>query len=314
MSDFGPGRMSAPAYGACVALVTALGLGVAAWAHPAFLHSSLQTMGLEAVPHTAAGSFYAVRVAPLFETRCAGCHGDTRAKGQLRLDSFAAVMRGGKDGAVIVRGNAKASELFHRISLPPGDDKAMPPSGKAPLTADEVTVIKLWIAAGASGEVRSVKGAPKPVLEVKIPERDPAAVQKQRAPLAAIVTQLQARFPGVIAYEARDSAGLEVDASLKGATFGDADLAALTPLKARITRADLSGTSITDASASALAAMTSLERLRLARTKVTDKTVQALAELKSLKSVSLVDAKVSDVALAPLRQRGVAVYGGGNGP
>jgi len=302
--------MSAPAYAACVALVTALGLGIAAWTHPAFLHSSLQTMGLEAVPKAAPGSFYVTRIAPLFETRCISCHGPTRAKGQLRLDSFAAAMRGGKDGAVIVPGDPKASELFHRISLPVSDDKAMPPSGKAALTPDEVTVIKLWIVAGASGEIRTIKGAPKPVLEVKIPESDPATVQKQRAPLAAAVTQLQARFPGVIIYESRSSADLEVDASLKGATFGDADLAALMPLKARITRADFSSTSITDASAPTLAAMTALVRLRLARTAITDKTVQALAGLKSLKSVSLVDTRVADAA--PLKARGVAVYGGGD--
>ncbi len=312
MSDFGHGRLSAAAYFGGVALVTALGLGVAMWAHPAFLHSSLQSMGLESMPQAMPSSFYAVRVAPLFETRCAGCHGDTRAKGQLRLDSFAAVMRGGKDGAVIVPGDPKASELFHRISLPVSDDKAMPPSGKTPLTADEVTVIKLWIAAGASGELRTIKGAPKPVLEVKIPETDPAAVQKKRAPLATVVTQLQARYPGLVDYESRSSADLEVDASLKGAAFGDADLAALAPIATRIVRADLSGTSITDASAPALAAMTSLVRLRLARTRITDKTIEALAGLKGLKSVSLVDTKVSDAALTPLRQRGVAVYGGGN--
>jgi Planctomycete cytochrome C len=313
MSDFGPGRMSAPAYGACVALLTALGLGVAAWAHPAFLHSSLQTMGLEAVPKAAPGSFYVARIAPLLDTRCLGCHDETRAKGQLRLDSFAALMRGGKDGAVIVPGNPKASELFHRIGLPVSDDKAMPPSGKAPLTADEITVIKLWIAAGASGEVRTIKGAPRPVLEIKIPESDPALVQRQRAPLAAAVKQLQARYPGLVDYESRDSADLEVDASLKGAAFGDADLVSLTPLKARIVRADFSGTSITDASVPALAAMTSLERLRLAHTKVTDKTVEALSGIKSLKSLSVVDTKVSDAALARPRQRGVAVYGGGDG-
>ncbi len=310
MADFGPGRMSAPAYLACVALLTVLGLGVAMWAHPAFLHSTLQSIGLEAVPRAAPGSFYAVRVAPLFESRCAGCHGETREKGQLRLDSFAAVMRGGADGAVIVPGDTKASELFRRISLPPTDDKAMPPSGKTPLTADEVTVIKLWIAAGASGEVREIKGAPKPVMEVTIPQSDPATVQRRRAPLAAAVKDLQALFPGLIAYEARDSADLEVDASLKGARFSDANLAALSPLAAHIVRADLSGTAIADASAPMLATMTSMRLLRLANTKITDKTMEALAGHKALKSLSVVDTGVSDAALEPLKARGVAVYGG----
>ena len=300
--------MSAAAYFGAVALVTALGLGVAAWSHPAFLHGSLQSLGVEKAPRAMPGSFYVTRIAPLFETRCISCHGQTRAKGQLRLDSFAAVMRGGKDGAVIVPGDPKSSELFHRISLPASDDKAMPPSGKPALTPDEVTVIRLWIAAGASGEIRTIKGAPKPVLEVKIPENDPAAVRQQRAPLAAAVAQLQARFPGVIMYESRSSADLEVDASLKGASFGDPDLAALMPLKARITRADFSGTAITDASAPMLAGMTALTRLRLARTAITDRTIEALVGLKSLKSISLVDTRARDAAR--LKARGITVYGG----
>ena len=304
--------MSAPAYGACVALLTALGLCVAAWGHPAFLHSSLQTMGLEAVPRAASGSFYVARIAPLFDARCLSCHDDTRAKGQLRLDSFAAVMRGGADGAVIAPGDPKASLLFHRISLPSTDDKAMPPSGKTPLTADEVTVIKLWIAAGASGELRTIKGAPKPVVEVKIPEIDMGVVQKQRAPLAAAVKDLQARFPGLIAYESQNSADLEVDASLKGAAFTDAGLAALAPVAAHIVRADLSATAVTDASAPALVAMTSLRLLRLPNTKITDKTIPALAGITALKSLTVPDT-VSDAALASLRQRGVAVYGGQGG-
>jgi hypothetical protein len=309
MPDLGAGRLSAPVYLGCVALVTALGLGAAAALHPAFLHGSLQAMGLEVTPTAVSGSFYATRVAPLFETRCVGCHGESRAKGQLRLDSFAAVMRGGKEAA-IKPGDPAGSELFRRISLPESDEKAMPPSGKAPLTADEVTVVKLWIAQGASGRVASIPGAPKLVVEVKIPETDAGAVRKQRAPLAAAVAQLQARYPGVLDYESRSSADLGISASARGTAFGDTDLAAMAPVQSRIVRADLTGTSVTDASAPVLAAMTSLQVLRLTGTKVTDKTVQALAALKSLKSVGLVDTHVSDAALVPLRQRGVAVYGG----
>ena len=121
---------------------------------------------------------------------------------------------------------------------------------------------------------------------------------------------LQALFPGLIAYEARDSADLEVDASLKGARFSDANLAALSPLAAHIVRADLSGTAIADASAPMLATMTSMRLLRLANTKITDKTMEALAGHKALKSLSVVDTGVSDAALEPLKARGVAVYGG----
>lgn len=308
------GHLSAAAYFGCVALLTLAGVGVAMLARPAFGHDMLQWIGLENAPQAQASSFYARRVAPLFETRCAACHGEKRQKSDLRLDSFAAVLRGGKHGAVIVPGDARNSELVTRISLPASDDRAMPPSGKTPLTEDEKTVIRLWIAHGASGSLRDIAGAPKPVVEVEIPELDPAVVEKQRARLAVQVARLQERLPGVIAYEALDSADLEINASLKGAGFGDADLRALTPLVAHIVRADLSGTAVTDASAPVLAAMARLKSLRLSRTRISDNGVHALEGAKALRSLAVADTAVTAAALAPLRARGVAVYGGGDGP
>ena len=137
------------------------------------------------------------------------------------------LMRGSRHGAVVQPGDARHSELFDRISLPPSDDKAMPPSGKTPLTDDEVTVIRLWIAAGASGTHQDDQGRAKTGAAG---DHSRKAIrrwwQKQRAPLAAAVRQLQQRFPGVIDYESRSSADLEIDASLTGTRFGDAELGA----------------------------------------------------------------------------------------
>src|ERR1700709_2481586 len=164
------GRLSAATYLGCVALVTVFGTVLATQLRPPFGHAVRQFVGLGTEPQANADSFYAVRVAPLLDSRCAGCHGARMQKAQLRLDSFAGLMRGSRHGAVIEPGRIKDSGLFTRISLPASDDKAMPPSGKTPLTADEVTVIRLWIAAGASGAQRVVAGAPKLVTEVKLPE------------------------------------------------------------------------------------------------------------------------------------------------
>jgi len=112
----------------------------------------------------------------------------------------------------------------------------------------------------------------------------------------------------VVGYESRGSAELEVDASLMGLRFGDAELAMLTPLAAHIVRANFSDTAITDASASTLAAMTGLERLRLADTRISDNTIRALAPLKKLRSLTATGTKVTDESLASLRQKGVAIY------
>jgi hypothetical protein len=307
------GRVSAPVYFSCIALVTLLGIGVAMQLRPGFGHAVRELVGLEREPQAGPRSFYTVRVAPLLADHCVGCHGERRQKAQLRLDSFAAVLRGGRHGAVVQPGDVKDSELFTRMTLPATDDRAMPPSGKTPLTPDEITVFRLWIAAGASGSRRTIRGAPRLVAQAKIPEFDPRLARKQRAALADAVKQLQARFPGVISYESRGSANLEVNAAFRGPSFGDDALRALAPLQTRIVRADFSGTAITDASAAALAAMRSLRVLRLANTGTGDATIQALAPLKALRSLTVVGTHVTGKALTGLRARGVAVYGGGDG-
>lgn len=314
MTDAQPARLSAPAYFLSVVLLTLAGVGTAMLGRPIFGHEVLQWAGLERAPRALPGSFYAARVAPLFQDHCVGCHGPARAKAGLRLDSFAALMLGSRHGAVIRAGDPGHSELVSRISLPSSDDRAMPPSGKTPLTDDEVTVIRLWVGAGASGSVATVKGAPKLVKPVIIPASDPAQVARQRAALAAAVSRLQQQLPGVVAYESRGSADLDINASVMGARFGDRELALLAPLSARIVVADFSRTAITDSSAPALAAMTALQSLRLSDTKITDTLVRALAPLKKLRALTVTGTKVTDGALGSLRQRGVAIYADSHDP
>lgn len=303
-------RLSALAYFGCVVLLTLAGVGLAMLARPAFGHSMLQWMGLESVPQAEAASFYRTRVAPLFESHCVSCHGERRQKAGLRLDSFAALLRGGKHGAVIRPGDPRNSEILVRVTLPVSDERAMPPSGKTPLSPDEVTVIRLWIAQGASGAQRAIPGAPRLVPEVKIPQDDPGATEKQRAPLSDQVRKLQAELPGVIAYQSRNSANIEVNASIQGPAFGDSQFQALMPLRTRIVRMDLSGTAVTDASAPLFVAMPSLLVVRLGGSRMTSATIAALRQSKNLKSLTIGDIQVGEEALAPLLQKHVAVYGG----
>lgn len=87
-------------------------------------------------------------IEPIFENKCVTCHGPAKSKGGLRLDSFAAVQRGGEDGAVLKSGHAGQSPLVQRVLLPVGTDDHMPPEGKPQLTAAEITLLKWWIDAG----------------------------------------------------------------------------------------------------------------------------------------------------------------------
>ena len=44
---------------------------------PAFAHSVRELLGLQAHPRAAPNSFYTVRVAPVLEEHCVGCHGQS---------------------------------------------------------------------------------------------------------------------------------------------------------------------------------------------------------------------------------------------
>jgi hypothetical protein len=257
----------------------------------------------DTLPRSNPAFFYGAHVEPIFVEHCYSCHSAEKQKGRLRLDSYDLLMHGGKHGVVIKAGNAKGSELFHRVTLSTSDDDAMPPQGKRPLTANEVKLLELWIGAGASSTlaanaIKDAPTAPEPVAaEVTFAEIDPAAVAQSRAPLAAEVAKLRQRFPDLLDYESRGSANLVIDASPMGARFGDDDLSALKSVSQQIVIADLSGTAITDRSAALLAAMKHARVLRLTNTKITDATVSALDGLGQLESLDLYGTSVTPACL-----------------
>jgi uncharacterized membrane protein len=293
-----------------------------------FMPAPLATLiGLTASDNAAATSsnggpatFYGARIQPVFAGHCVTCHGRSKHKANLQLDSYDAVMRGGKHGVVIKAGEPKGSELFRRITLPPADDDFMPADHKRPPSASDVKLIELWISSGASGTqaTDSIKDAPSSaaspaVAEVTFEETDPAAVARQRASLAPAVAELQQRFPNLLDYQSRASADIVVSASWMGSRFGDNELAALAPLSERIVIADLSSTAITDRSAHAIAAMKHLRVLRLMHTRITDASVQVLGSLDQLESLSIFDTPVTPAGLSAIARlpKLRRVYAGG---
>jgi hypothetical protein len=295
-----------------VALATACALGALAWIRPSIFTSIVVVSGhghrfAEPLP----GSFYAERVAPILEKDCAGCHGPRLQRARLRLDTLGDVQLGGKNGRVVVAGDPQASTLYTRLLLPRSDKRAMPAGNKPPLAKDELRVIELWIAAGASGAtpVGSIAGAPPPPSPpIVVEPLDAEAVAKARAPFEQQVQALIARYPNSIRYLSRNSAALTVDVQRLGAGFGDADLAQFEPVAALVSRLDLSGTAITDAAAATLGAFGQLEALRLNGTRTGDAVLAPVAQMRGLKTLTLVDTNASPQRIAELRQRGVRVY------
>jgi len=88
-------------------------------------------------------------IQPILATKCYGCHGSRKQKGGLRLDGKDFILKGGKDGEVIVAGDAAASELVNRLFLSNENEDHMPPKEKPQPSAAQKDLIKWWIASGA---------------------------------------------------------------------------------------------------------------------------------------------------------------------
>jgi len=90
---------------------------------------------------------YAKHVAPLFRKYCVGCHGAIEPEGKLNLASYAALMRGGENGKVLVPKNVAKSRLIGMLERK--TEPFMPPEGNKGPTKQEIALLKAWIKGGA---------------------------------------------------------------------------------------------------------------------------------------------------------------------
>src|SRR5258705_4273612 len=94
----------------------------------------------------AGNEFFETNIRPLLVENCYQCHGEKKQKGELRLDSRAALMRGGELGVVIVPGKPEESLLIKAVRyLDP--DLSMPPKKK--LSDRQINDLVDWVKGGA---------------------------------------------------------------------------------------------------------------------------------------------------------------------
>ncbi len=83
-------------------------------------------------------------IRPILSERCIECHGSAVQKSGLRLDSRKAVIKGGKNGAVVVPGNPNTSKLI--TSIKHEGQLKMPRSKKLP--DNEIKAFEKWVSLG----------------------------------------------------------------------------------------------------------------------------------------------------------------------
>ncbi|OYW70416.1 MAG: hypothetical protein B7Z37_30800 [Verrucomicrobia bacterium 12-59-8] len=113
---------------------------------------------------------YEREIKPLLKERCYACHGALKQKADLRLDTAAAMRKGGDNGDILAGDPAL---LLERVTTADKDDR-MPPEGEGSmLTSEQVAKLKAWVAAGS----------PAPASEA--PETDPRAHWAYQPPVSS---------------------------------------------------------------------------------------------------------------------------------
>jgi uncharacterized membrane protein/mono/diheme cytochrome c family protein len=242
-------------------------------------------------------SFYAKHIHPVLDANCVSCHGSGKVEGGLRVDSYELLMKGGKDGPVLVPRDAQKSILLERITLPLDNKHFMPAEGRPPLKPEEIAWIRAWIQQGASSTATNLDGisiseAPK--------DAPPNPVGDYSALMPEIEQMQQSQGAKLVAVSAKPSDGLILSTVDIASSFGDAQLAQFQKFSPYIVEADLARTAVTDASFDTLSKFTHLRALHLEGTSVAGHNLAKLATLTDLRYLNLSETKVDSPALAPL--------------
>ncbi len=91
---------------------------------------------------------FAQQIRPLLAQRCYGCHGPGLAQNGLRLDSLAAIRKGGEFGPIVVPHKADQSRLVRRLEA---QERPQMPYGGPPLTPDQIALIRQVDRRGSAG-------------------------------------------------------------------------------------------------------------------------------------------------------------------
>jgi mono/diheme cytochrome c family protein/uncharacterized membrane protein len=246
---------------------------------------------------TPPSSFYAMHINPIFDSNCATCHGAAKSKGGLRLDSFDFVMKGGKDGSVIIAGDPDRSPLLRRVTLPSDHKQFMPAEGRPPLRAEDIALIKAWIQQGASPTATVLAGISTGDERQELPLQP---VGDYSALMPEIRQMQQTQGAKLIPVSSKPEDGLilfTVDAS---GGFGNAQLAQFQKFAPYIVEAELGRTAVTNASFDTLKQFTHLRALHLEETRITGDGLAKLASLSQLTYLNLSGTQVTEDSVRPL--------------
>ena len=119
--------------------------------------------------------FFEMRIRPLFEEKCAGCHSDEKRASGLSLENQRGFASGGNRGPVAIAGKPEESRIIQAVEQ--SGALKMPPGGK--LRADQIEDLRNWVRAGMPWPEAAL-----PACRSSAEER-PLGIQSSGTPAAA---------------------------------------------------------------------------------------------------------------------------------
>jgi uncharacterized membrane protein len=244
---------------------------------------------------------YANMVQPILKSKCVSCHNPQKAKGELVMESFAALKKGGKDGALWDMTQPDFGLMMSRVHLPEENKKHMPPIGKPQLTGDEISILYHWIKMGANDTakvaalpatdtLRTIATTLFNTIETDDYTFKPADESK--------ISQLRNNYR-LVAPLSLGSPALGVQ-FFGAAQFKPEQLKELLAVKEQIVTLNLNKMPVQDDDLTTIAQFTNLRKLNLSFTNIKGTGLKALTALKELKQLSLSGTGVNAASLAVL--------------
>lgn len=250
---------------------------------------------------------------PFLTTKCISCHNEHKKKGDYLMTSYQTMISGGESGKpAIVKNLPDQSELYLRITLPANHDEKMPPEGKKPLSAQETEIIKWWIDAGASTDLKVIHAADNPGVSRVLNDYAPEAIKmghkiirnkeeqkRLKQELDALAKKLRVRIE-----EDHNAEGnlYSLSMTFPPAPFSSSQLQELQAYFPYFSKMSLVASEIGDDDLFFIGKMENLRELYLQKTDIKGPGLIYLQELKHLETLNLSFTKINNAAVLQLMQ------------
>ncbi|TWU57122.1 WD40 domain-containing protein [Rubripirellula reticaptiva] len=124
-------------------------------------------------------------IAPILLDSCLACHGPKKAEGGYRVDTYKELLKAGDSGELPIAASPdQVNELLRRVAC--DDESERMPAESEPLAAEQIELIRKWIAAGGKFDGEDA-GQSLTLVIPPVKYADPPEVYSQAIPITATI-------------------------------------------------------------------------------------------------------------------------------